>query len=514
VKWIEDRSETLLIGGREHMHRFKVGFMKDGTVTAFRNQITANVGALGCTPGWGMAFLTALAFPTGYKIPNTDVVVTIATTNKGPWNASRGYGKEATNLLMERTMDIVATHLGLDPIEVRRRNLIPSNEFPFRTNSGLNIDSGDYQELLNKAVEMIRYGEVREHQSAMLKKGRYIGVGFGFELTPEAADIPGTLASGFDTSTVKMDPSGQVTVLTGVTTPGSGNDTGIAQIVADEVGVSLSEVTVIQGDTDLCPYGFGNSSGRSMVVGGGSAFLAARDVRDKLVKVAATMLEGDEDDVELSRGVAYMRSVEDKSVAISDVAYAIYTLSFSTAIEIDPPLESTRVYKPENISHIPDAKGRIQPYPTYSSAVHAALVEVDVETGKVQLLRIGAAHDCGVMINPLFVEGQMEGAIAMGVGAALFEIQQYGEDGALLSDRFKTYMLPRALDLPPIEMVHQVTPSPFTVLGTKGAGEAGLGGAQAAIANAVHDALRPLGVTVRNMPLAPPTVLDAIQESL
>ena len=512
VKWIEDRSETLLVGGREHMHRFKVGFDADGTITAFRDHFTANIGVLGAAPGWGMAFLTGLSFPTGYKIANTDVVVTVVTTNKAPWNASRGYGKEGTNLVMERVVDMVAAKLGVDPVEVRRKNLIGKDEFPYRTNSGLNIDSGDYHALLEKVLELIGYDAFREEQTRAREGGRHLGIGIAFELTPEAADIPGTLVGGFDTSTVKMDPSGKVTLLTGVTTPGSGNDTGIAQIVADELGVLLEDVTVVQGDTDLCPYGFGNYSGRSMVVGGNSAYLAAHEIREKLEKVAAFMLETAVGELEFGGGIVRSKDTAEKSIPISAVAYAVYTLAFAVADMVEPSLEATSVYKPDNISHFPDEKGRIQPYPTYSNAIHAAIVEVDVETGKVDLRRFGVAHDCGTIINPTFVEGQMEGAIVMGVGGALMEEQVYDDAGHLLSARLKTYLMPRAGDVPTIEMVHQVTPSPFTILGTKGAGEAGVGGAQAAIANAVHDALAPLGVTVRRMPLNPVNVLAAIEE--
>lgn len=513
VKWIEEREETLLVGGREHVHRFSVGFEDDGRITAFRDHFVANVGALGAAPGWGMAFLTGLAFPTGYKIPNTDVLATIVTTNKGPWNASRGYGKEATNLVMERVIDMVASHLDMSPLDVRRRNLIGADEFPYKTNSGLNIDSGDYHVALEKAVDMVGLDAVRAEQARLRDEGRYLGVGFAFELTPEAADIPGTLVGGFDTTTVKVDPSGRVTILTGVTSPGSGNDTGIAQIVADELGVLLEHVEVIQGDTGVCPYGFGNYSGRSMVVGGNSAILAARDISEKLRQVAAVLLATDASDIELGGGHASSVSAPEKAVPLADVAYAVYTLAFAVAAGIEPPLESTRVYKPDNISHTPDEKGQIQPYPTYSYAVHAAVTEVDVETGKVDLRRFAVVHDCGTMINPIFVEGQMEGAIAMGVGAALMEEQVYDGEGRLASDRLKSYLMPRAGDMPSIEMMHHVTPSPFTILGTKGAGEAGIGGAQAAIANAVHDALAPIGAVVRRMPLSPPNVLDAIDEA-
>jgi carbon-monoxide dehydrogenase large subunit len=510
VKWIEDRSETLIIGGREHVHRFEVAFEDDGRITGFRDHFVANVGALGAAPGWGMAFLTGLSFPTGYRIPNSDVVSTVVVTNKGPWNASRGYGKEATNLVMERAVDLVAARLGMSPIEVRRRNLLRSDELPYKTNAGLNIDSGDYHAALDKAQALARMDEVRAEQERLRAAGRYLGVGFAFELTPEAADIPGTMVGGFDTSTVRLDPSGKATVLTGVTTPGGGNDTAIAQIVADELGVRLDDVSVVQGDTDLCPYGFGNYSGRSMVVGGHSALLAARDIREKLLTVAGVLLETEPSEIELGGGMAFVQAEPDKAVAIAEVSYSVYTLAFAVAVTVEPPLESTRVYKPDNISHLPDDKGRIQPYPTYSNAIHVAVVEVDADTGKVDLRRIGVVHDCGTMINPRFVEGQMEGAAVMGVGAALMEEQHYYDDGRLQSDRLKTYLMPRAPDVPDIDMVHQITPSPYTILGTKGAGEAGIGGVQAAIANAVHDALAPLGVTIRRMPLSPPNVLHAI----
>jgi len=510
VKWIEDRRETLLIGAREHFHRWAIAFNDDGTITGFKDHFTANVGAISAAPGWGMAFLTGLSFPTGYRIPNTDVLATIATTNKAPWNATRGYGKEATNLVMERAVDLVAQKLGMEGALVRKRNYIGTDEFPYRTNSGLNIDSGDYHSLTDKALALLGYASFRAEQERQLAQGRHLGFGLAFELTPEAADIPGTLVGGYDTSTVKMDPSGKVTVLTGVTSPGSGNDTGIAQIVADELGVSIDDVTVVQGDTGICPYGFGNYSGRSMVVGGNSSLLAAREIREKLAIVAGTMLEADPAGLVFQGGAI---SAGEKSASIAEVSYTIYTLAFATAHNVEPPLEATRTYKPQNITHLPDEKGRIQPYPTYSNAVHAAVVEVDIETGKVALTRFGVAHDCGVMINPRFIEGQMHGAVVMGVGAALSEHQVYDEQAHLQSNRLKTYLMPRASDVPRIEIEHQVTPSPFTLLGVKGAGEAGVGGAQAAIINAINDAILPLGARLRRTPATAPNVLAAIREA-
>jgi carbon-monoxide dehydrogenase large subunit len=259
-----------------------------------------------------------------------------------------------------------------------------------------------------------------------------------------------------------MDADGKVEVLTGVTSPGGGNETGIAQIVADELGLSPSSITVIQGDTDRGPLGYGNYSGRSTVLGGNAAALAARRLRARL-----------------------------------DLGES-------------PPLTETYEYKPGNSSRTPDARGRIQPYPTYSNAFFVVVVDVDTDTGKVTVLDIAVVHDCGVMINPALVEGQMRGAVTMGIGGALSERTVFDANGAIISDRFKTYLLPRANDLPAIKLGHQITPSPFTELGVKGAGEAGVGGGLAAVASAVEDALAPEGVVVRALPLTPPVVRELI----
>ena len=513
VKWLEDRRETLLIGGLEQKHTFKIGFSSDGTMTALHNRIVANIGMLGSAPGWGMAFLSALGFPSGYKIPVTDVSVDVVATNKGIWNATRGYGKQGTNVVMERMVDLIARKLDLDRIEVRRKNMIQKDEFPYATNSGLNIDSGDYHSALDKLEELIDYEAAKKEQARLLEEGRYLGIGITFELTPESADIPGTIVGGFDSAQVKMDPSGNVTVLSGVTTPGSGNDTGLAQIVADEVGVSMDRISVIQGDTDICPYGFGNYSGRSIVSGGNSAVLAGRDIADKIREGAAVLLEAGGEDITLNDNMASVTGAPDKAIPIPAVAETIYTLNFAIPGIPALPLESTRVYKPDNIRHTPDEKGRIQPYPTYSYAMHAVVVEVDPETGVVDVKRVGIVHDCGTMINPMFIEGQMAGAVAMGIGNGMSEELKYDENGAPLSTRLKAYLMPRAGDVPEIELVHQVTQSPFTLLGTKGAGEAGVGGGMSVICNAVDNALAPLGVTIRELPVSPPNVLNAINEA-
>lgn len=505
VKWVEDRRETLMAGAREQVHRFRVGATRDGRITGLVNNIVADIGALTAQAGWAMPNMSATTQPSGYAIQDVRVELDIVCTNKPPLNAARGFGKDAAHFVMERAMDLVARELGMDPADVRRRNFV--REFPYKTATGLNIDSGDFEGLLDKVLDAVDYDGFRARQASSRAEGRYLGVGLGFELTPESSDSPGTFVSGFDTTTVRMSVTGMVTVLTGVTSPGGGNDTGIAQIVASELGVPIEWVELVQGDTDRCPNGFGNFSGRSMVVGGGSATLAARDVRAKLVAVAARLLGSS--DVDIRDGVAYGGGQE---LPVPEVARALLTRAFAIA-DIEPVLESTRAYKPGNINHVPDELGRIQPYPTYSSSLHAAVVEVDPETGKVTLADYVMAHDCGTMINPALVEGQARGAVTMGLGSALSEQLVFAADGSLASNRLKSYLLPRAGDIPLLRMIHQVTPSPFTMHGNKGAGEAGVGGAQAAVANAVEDALAPFGVTVRGVPLTPPNVLALIDEA-
>ena len=508
VKWLEDRAESFLQGAREQSHRFSVACDASGVVRALRVEGVADVGIVGAAPGWGMSFLTSLTFPTGYRMRDVEVRMTAVATNKPPWIAARGFGKEASNLVMERAMDLVARRLGLDPAEVRRRNLVGNSEFPYRTATGLNLDSGDYGGALERVLAAVDYRAARSEQAAARAAGRLFGVGLAFELTPEAADIPGTVTSGFDTTTVRVSPSGAVSVLTGVTSPGGGSDTAIVQVVGQRLGVAPEAITLVQGDTDRCPFGFGNSSARATLLGASSAALAAEDVRAKLAGVASAMLDVPASSLAFAGG--QVRADSGATLSFQQVAEAAYTRAFEVASGVEPPLEATRTYRPGNIDHRPDAQGRIQPYPTYSYAVHASVVEVDRSTGVTRVVRHAVAHDCGTMINPALVEGQMLGAVAMGLGMALGERLVHDASGRLLTDRFKTYLLPRAPDMPPVTVLHLETPSPFTLLGTKGAGETGVGGAQAAIVNAVDDALSPLGVGVRRLPLSPPEVLGLI----
>ncbi|MEA2321193.1 MAG: aerobic carbon-monoxide dehydrogenase large subunit [Solirubrobacteraceae bacterium] len=513
VKWLETRAESMLVGAREYVHRFAVAHDGEGRILAIRDRIVANVGTLGSIGGWGMAFVAAMAFPGPYRVKHYDIESLPVVTNKPPWNGARGYGKESAALAIERMVDLIAQRLGLDPATVRSRNFIPPDEFPYWT-AAKRLDSGNYEGALSQLLEMAGYEERREEQAKARGEGRLIGVGVGFELTPEGGDFPGSLVRGFDTSTVRMDPTGKVTVLTGVTSPGTGNETGIAQCVADELGLPMDDVTVLQGDTDVSPYGYGNFSSRGMAVGGGSAILAAREVRERLAAAAAVLLEADAADLVFARARVHVAGDPERGMSIAEVADTVFNRSIAIPAIDQPQLEATRTYAPENILHVPDDQGRISPYPTFPYSAHLAVVEIDRDTGVVKILAYAGVHDCGTIVNPTFVEGQFLGSIAMGIGGALWEELPYTPEGRLGVRTFKQYLMPRAPDLPDIAVGSQVTPSPFTLLGTKGAGESGTSGAVASIANAVNDALLPLGVAVDDMPLSAPKLLRAIREGV
>jgi len=511
VKWVEDREECLLIGAREQVHNVELAVKNDGTILGLRDHYIANTGAPSACPGWGMAFLTGLTMPGPYAVTNLDVMLSAVVTNKPSWNASRGYGKEVTALALELSIEHAARELGVDPVDIRMKNFITKEQFPYDSPTGLIYDSGDYAGVLEKALEAVDYDDWKVQQEQARKESRYIGIGIGYELTPEGGTLPGTMVAGYDSSSVRVGPDGSVRVLTGVTTPGSGNPTGIAQIVADELGVPLDSVEVVQGDTTTCPYGFGNSSGRSTIVGGGSAAKAAQEVRAKIIKVAAALLQAKDEDVTMVNGV--ISSKGGASIGLEEVCYACYTRAYDVASVIEPPLEATATFKPGLVRHTPNEKGQINPYPSYSNAAYVAITEVDIDTGQVKLLKFSAAHDCGKVINPILVEGQACGAIMFGVGGAMSENIEFDENGRQLTKNFMDYVMPRIGDMPHVSLAHHDSPNPVTYMGLKGAGEAGVGGSAAAVVNSVNNALSSFGVMMTELPLTAPRVWAAIQEA-
>jgi carbon-monoxide dehydrogenase large subunit len=364
---MEERTEHLQIAGhrRDQVHHYDVAIENDGTIIGLKDRAVADNGVASALAGWGMPYVTAFSLPGSYKIPNYDIDLSIVATNKGALNAYRGYGKESASFVMDRVMDVVARRLQMNRAEVCRKNFIRPDEFPFEQMSGMRADSGNYAGVLNMALEKAGYADFPKQQEEARKQGCYLGLGIGFESTPEGGCIPGNFIAAYDSATVRMSPTGTVTVLTSMISPGGGNETGIAQNVADLLGVVLEYVKVLQGDTLVCSFGIGNWSSRSLTVGS-AAFAAAGDLRDKLLRVAGNMLETAPDDFDLAEGNIFIKQAPQRSMAIADVTRVIYPRAFTlAALDIEPGLESTRYYRMGNLNHIPDAQGRINIYPTY-----------------------------------------------------------------------------------------------------------------------------------------------------
>jgi aerobic carbon-monoxide dehydrogenase large subunit len=520
VRWIEERTENLLAGGhaREMRLAFEAGYEKDGRVSALKVRLLADVGAPSALCGWGMANVAAFLIPAVYKIHDVKVERLTVVTNKCPWNAYRAYGKEASMLMLERMMDLVAECTGLDRAEVRLRNFIQPNEFPYKQVSGASLDSGNYQRVMANVLQAGDWLGFPALQVDAKKRGELIGIGLAYELTPEGGCIPkSSLLSAYDGTRVQVSPKGEVTIMTGVTSPGCGNETGIAQIVADELGISPDGITVVQGDTDTCPFGLGNSSSRSVIFGGSAAKLAAREIRDKISRVSARMLEVSPEDLELEDGKIVVKGAPSRSVSFADVAGVIYREAFTlAACDEEPGLDTTRYFRHGNFDAMnkqPDPEGRLNFYSTWPNGATIAVVRVDIETGMVTVLRLLSVHDAGVLINPMLVNANLHGAFAQSLGGALFENLVYDEAGQLQTASLMDYTMPTAVDLPNFETRHEETPSPFNPLGAKGAGESGISGPMAAVAGAIDDALRVAGLSVHvmEMPLTPNRVWDYIQ---
>jgi carbon-monoxide dehydrogenase large subunit len=517
VKWIEERSENFWTGGhaRDTRFHYEAAYKDDGTVTGIRLKVIADVGAPTALCGWGMSFVTWYCLPCVYKIPNSETHLRSVVTNKCPWNAYRGYGKDAASFLMDRIMDHIARETRIDRVEVRFRNFIPPDEFPFPQVSGAMIDSGDYAKALSTVLEMIDYEGFPALQDQARADGRRIGLGIGQELIPEGCSMPGSLLlNGCDGTEVRVSPTGEVTVLTGVTSPGSGNETGIAQIVADALGCTLDRIRVVQGDTETCPWGFGNYSARSVIIGGSAAHLAATDVKEKMLKVAGNMLEAAPADLEAALGRIFVRGTPDRGVTLDEVAHEVYRNPHGKNMEgIEPALEAQRHFKIDNVYHQPETQGRFSAYPSWPNGVAACIVEVDEETGYVKVLRYCMVHDAGRIVNPLLAEANLHGGVAQGLGAALYEQIAYDEDAQPLTATFMDYTIPTAVEVPDIELGHQETLTPFTPLGTKGVGESGVGAPLGALCSAIENALPELELRLTELPLTPSRVWGAIQSA-
>ncbi|PYM18910.1 MAG: xanthine dehydrogenase [Candidatus Rokuibacteriota bacterium] len=482
VRFVETRREHLVAvtQERDQWHEAELGLTRDGRIVALRDTFTHDCGAF---VSWGVIvpLITSVSVPGPYRVPNYEVTFTAAYTNRVPVTPVRGAGRPQAVFVMERLLDLAAARLGLDRVVIRERNLIPPDAFPYdvglvsRDNGPRRYDSGNYPECLRRAVEAIGWKGFTREQTG----GRRLGLGL-------ALFVEDTGLGPYEGVRVRVDYDGRVFVYSGASSQGQAHETTLAQIVADGLAVPLEQVTVVPGDTDGLPYGVGTFASRIAVLAGTSASQAATEVRNKALAIAAERLEAAAEDLVLENGRVTVRGAPGRGIGLGELAAIASAPRPGYALPggMAPGLEAS--------GYVAVSQS------TYSSGAHAAVVEVDTETGVVRVLRYVAVDDCGVMINPMVVEGQVHGGIAHGIGNALLERMAYDEHGQPITGTLMEYALPRAADVPELDVRHVVTPSPLNPLGVKGAGEGGTLPAPAAIANAVADAL---GVDVTEMPL-------------
>ena len=499
VKWIETRRENIqaTIHGRGQVGDIEVAFKNDGTLLGLRYTVFADMGAYHQLLTPAIPTLTGLMLSGAYKIPAIQMNITACFTNKMATDAYRGAGRPEATYIVERALDLVALELGVDPTEVRRKNFPAANEFPFHTATGLDYDSGDYEAALNKAQQIIDYTSLREEQKKAREEDRLIGIGVSTyveicALGPSQA-MP---AGGWESATVRIEPTGKVTVLTGASPHGQGQETSFAQIVSDRLGVSMDDVLVLHGDTSIVQAGVGTFGSRGTALGGTALLMALEKIETKIKAIASHMMEAPPDSLELANATVHLKGSPDKSLPLSKVVAAAFGMKAGIP-NLEPGLEATSYYEPNNC--------------LYPFGAHIAVVEVDPETGEVEFRRYVAVDDCGNVINPMLVEGQVHGGIAQGLGQALYEGVVYDESGQLVTGSLMDYAVPKAAMIPTLELDGTVTPTPVNPLGVKGVGEAGTIGSTPAVVNAVIDALRPLGVKTIDMPLWPEKVWKAIQ---
>jgi carbon-monoxide dehydrogenase large subunit len=507
IKWIETRTENMAVThqGRDQIAQVKMGARRDGTVTAFHVRIIADFGAYNMLLTPLIPSLGAFVMGGCYAIPNVQTDIVGVFTNKCPTDAIRGAGRPEATHMVEVTLDQMAAELGMDPLEIRRKNFIPTDSFPATVATGVIYDSGDYDKTLDRLLEHIDLAEFRREQEELRAQGTYRGIGFSTYteicgLAPSRVTGPGGVgvqAGGWESAMVRVHNTGAVTVYTGSSGHGQGHETAFAQIVADRLGVDPAVVEVIHGDTGTGPEGRNTYGSRSLAVGGEALARCATKIAEKARAIVADQLEAAVDDIELTDGRFSVKGSPDKGMTLAEVAGAAYLNLVPEGME--PGLEETTFYDPENF--------------VFPFGAHACIVDVDPDTGKVKVVRYVAVDDCGRAINPLLIDGQVHGGIVHAIGQALYERVHYDEDGQLVTGTFVDYALPTAAEIPSFETDRTETPSPVNSLGAKGVGEAGTIAGSAAVTNAVIDALRPLGVNYINMPLTPMRVWQAIAQA-
>jgi aerobic carbon-monoxide dehydrogenase large subunit len=505
VAWTEDRRENLIASfhSRDQSVRLQGAFAADAKLLALSAEVVANVGAYSCYPTTcAVEPLMAMAeLPGPYDVRAYACVARGVLTNTCPMAPYRGVSRPVITTALERLMDTAAAEFGMEPVEIRRRNLI--EKFPYTSVTGLIFDAGSYQQTLEIAAAAIDVPAFRRRQQQARSQRRYLGIGFaafsertGYG-TPAFAARGMGVTLGWETVELAMDPSGWVEVRIGASPHGQGLRTTIAQLVADELGLAPDRIKVVHGDTDRTPYGWGTFASRSLVIAGGASVLAARKVRAKLKKIASHLMEAAADDIVLTDGVARVAGT-DRALPIETLARAAYHQVHLFKGEIDPAICETATYDPPG---------------TFSNACHACIVEVDPETGRVTIARFVVAEDAGRLVNPMIVDGQIVGGVAQGIGNALLEEIVYDEGGNILTATLADFLPPTSREMPPIELLHLETLDGTTITQAKGLGEGGAIGAPAAVLNAINDALAPFGVTIEEIPATPRRIRAALRQA-
>jgi aerobic carbon-monoxide dehydrogenase large subunit len=515
VKWTETRRENYIatVHGRDHVTDLEIGAKRDGTITALKVKTFANLGGILSTIAPGIpTTLYGRVLSGAYKIPHIYCNVLGTYTNTGMVDAYRGAGRPEATYVVERAIDLLARELNMDPVDLRRKNFIQPNDFPYAPAdnilAGLKYDSGDYNKALNKALEMVGYASFRQEQENARKQGRNLGIGFStyIEICGAAPSSwigvgptgQGWGAAMWESANIRVHLTGKVILTIGTQSHGQGHETTMAQIVSEELGIPMEDIIVQLGDTLGTPFGYGTYASRSAAVGGMAVYNSAQKIKEKAKKLAAHLLEASPDDMTFEGGRAFVKGSPDKGKTIQELAGAA-ALAYSLPAGMEPFLDDVTYYDP--------------PECTYPFGTHICVVEVDKETGQVKLLRYLAVDDVGKRINPLIVEGQIHGGIAQGVAQALWEGAVYDENGQLLSGSLMDYAVPKASFLPNLELGSTETPSPTNPMGVKGVGETGTIASTPAVVNAVVDALSPFGIRHLDMPLTPEKVWRAMQST-
>jgi aerobic carbon-monoxide dehydrogenase large subunit len=507
VKWTETRSESLMTAhhGRDQIQYIDIAADREGNVKGLRVRLLADMGAYLRLITPGVPALGAFMFPAIYKFPAYRFECDGVFTNKVPTDAYRGAGRPEATFAIERIMDELAVELGMDPLELRRRNWINADEFPFTTVAGLEYDSGDYETATQQALELIGYDELRAEQRRRRESNDPVQLGIGFSTFTEMCGLApsrvlGSLsfgAGGWEHASIRMLPTGKVEVVTGSTPHGQGHETAWSQLVADQLGVPFEDVEVLHGDTAISTRGLDTYGSRSLVVGGTAVVKAAEKVVAKARKIAAHLLEASEDDLEFSGGKFSVRGTPGAELGIQEIALAVFA-AHNYPEDVEPSIDADATFDPVNFS--------------FPHGTHICAMEVDTETGMVKIRKYACVDDVGTIVNPLIVEGQVHGGLAQGIAQALFEAAVYDADGNLTTGSFVDYLVPSAADLPHFDTGNTVHAAPGNPIGAKGVGEAGCIASTPAVVNAALDAVRHLGVSDIRMPLTPERVWRALHD--